>query len=121
VAPVASRPVTLVAGAQLVASVTGTTNAYWLPATGSSPPAALPLDDEERAGAAVCVIGETIRRELFGGLARSARDARQAFSCEVIGLLASKGQARWAGPGRHRGGAAAHPAAPPHRQPDVAT
>ena len=51
---------------------------------------------EQLAGAAVCVIGETVRRELFGGavgqtgLGQSLR-VRQ-FSCEVIGILGGKGQ-----------------------------
>jgi putative ABC transport system permease protein len=41
----------------------------------------------------VCVIGETIRRELFGGLDPIGQPLRvKQFSCEVIGLLASKGQ-----------------------------
>jgi putative ABC transport system permease protein len=50
---------------------------------------------EERAsGAAVCVIGETVRKELFGGLDAVGQQVRvgKQFSCEVIGLLASKGQ-----------------------------
>jgi putative ABC transport system permease protein len=48
---------------------------------------------ELRAGAAVCVIGETVRRALFeqrdplGELVRVKQ-----FSCTVVGLLASKGQ-----------------------------
>ena len=67
--PVASKAVTLVAMARNWSSgVTGTTAEWfsagkWQLAAGrvfSAP--------EERAGAAVCVIGETIRRELFGGL-----------------------------------------------------
>ncbi len=51
---------------------------------------------EQAAGAAVCVIGETVRRELFGGavghtgLGEPLRVRK--FSCEVIGILAGKGQ-----------------------------
>ncbi len=51
---------------------------------------------EQVAGAAVCVIGETVRRELFGGavghtgLGEPLRVRK--FSCEVIGILAGKGQ-----------------------------
>jgi putative ABC transport system permease protein len=49
---------------------------------------------EERAGAAVCLIGATIRRELFGGADPLGQQLRvKQFSCTVIGLLASKGQA----------------------------
>jgi putative ABC transport system permease protein len=48
---------------------------------------------EERAGAAVCVIGATVRQELFGGEDPLGRQMRvKQFSCTVIGLLAPKGQ-----------------------------
>jgi putative ABC transport system permease protein len=49
--------------------------------------------EEQRAGAAVCLIGETIRRELFGnspavGAAMRVKD----ISCDIIGVLGAKGQ-----------------------------
>jgi putative ABC transport system permease protein len=75
-------------------SVIGTTNAYfdtnnWRLASGRKFE-----PTEERAGAAVCVIGATVRRELFGGAAPLGERIRvKQFSCEVIGLLGSKGQA----------------------------
>jgi len=53
-------------------------------------------EEEQQAGAAVCIIGETVRRELFGGavgqtgLGQALR-IRQ-FSCEVVGVLVAKGQ-----------------------------
>ena len=97
--PVASKAVTLVAMARnWSSSVTGTTADWfsagkWQLAAGrvfSAP--------EERAGAAVCVIGETIRRELFGGLDPIGQPLRvKQFSCEIIGLLASKGRAAMGG------------------------
>lgn len=51
---------------------------------------------EEEAGAAVCVIGETVRREVFGGTMGqtglgSALRIKQ-FSCQVIGITNPKGQ-----------------------------
>ena len=50
-------------------------------------------DDEQRAGAAVCLIGETVRRELFGSRPAVGAPMRvKQISCEVIGVLASKGQ-----------------------------
>ncbi len=67
VAPEVRAAVTVVAnGRNWSTSVTGTSNAYfetnnWRIAGGSKFE-----DNEERAGAAVCVIGETVRRELFG-------------------------------------------------------
>jgi putative ABC transport system permease protein len=51
---------------------------------------------EERAGSAVCLIGATVRRELFGADAPPPLGERlrlRQMSCEVIGLLAAKGQA----------------------------
>ncbi len=49
--------------------------------------------DEERIGAAVCVIGATVRNELFGGADPIDAQIRvKKFSCRVVGLLASKGQ-----------------------------
>jgi putative ABC transport system permease protein len=54
-------------------------------------------DAELSAGAAVCIVGETVRREVFGGQVGRRGLGEQLrikqFSCEVIGVLASKGQA----------------------------
>jgi putative ABC transport system permease protein len=51
-------------------------------------------DDEQQAGAAVCIIGETVRREIYGGTRGLGEQLRiKQFSCAVIGVLASKGQA----------------------------
>jgi putative ABC transport system permease protein len=51
-------------------------------------------ENEERAGAAVCVIGATVRRELFGSSNPLGQQLRvKGFSCEIVGLLRSKGQA----------------------------
>jgi len=48
---------------------------------------------EVRAGRAVCVIGATVRKELFGGQDPVGAKLRlNTVSCEVIGLLAAKGQ-----------------------------
>ncbi|WP_374488536.1 ABC transporter permease [Zoogloea sp.] len=94
VVPVVSKSVTLVAQARnWSSSVTGSTNAWfpaskWQIATGR-----VFSEAEERAGAAVCVIGETVRKELFGSLDPLGQQIRvKQFSCEVIGLLASRGQ-----------------------------
>lgn len=49
---------------------------------------------EEEAGRAVCVLGQTVRRELFGDRDPVGSRLRvRQFSCEVIGVLKSKGQA----------------------------
>ena len=95
VAPAQSSGVTVVYGARnWGTSVTGTTNDYfetnnWHLAAGRTF-----SDTEERAGAAVCLIGATVRRELFGNQDPLGAEVRvKQFSCQVIGLLASKGQA----------------------------
>ncbi len=95
VAPAATSRVTVIYGARNWAtSITGTTNAYfetnnWRVAQGRTF-----SDAEERAGAAVCLIGATVRRELFGTQdAMGAQVRIKQFSCQVIGLLAAKGQA----------------------------
>ncbi|KJS77010.1 MAG: ABC transporter permease [Serpentinimonas sp.] len=50
-------------------------------------------DEEQRAGAAVCLIGETVRRELFGpNPALGAMLRVRQMPCEVVGVLAAKGQ-----------------------------
>ncbi|MGZ5261929.1 MAG: ABC transporter permease, partial [Burkholderiales bacterium] len=50
-------------------------------------------ETEERSGKAVCVIGETVRLQLFGSQNPVGDDIRiKQFACEVIGLLAPKGQ-----------------------------
>ena len=95
VAPSAGQSVTVVAQAKnWTTQVTGTTAAWfhvgnWTIADGR------PFTEaEERSGSAVCVVGETVRQKLFGAAnpVGSAIRVRQ-FSCEVIGLLAAKGQA----------------------------
>ncbi|MCV2365789.1 ABC transporter permease [Paucibacter sp. DJ1R-11] len=97
VAPQSRASVTLVAnGRNWASNATGSSNSWfdtgnWLLASGRR------FEEEEQlAGAAVCIIGETVRRELFGGtpgqtgLGQALR-VRQ-FSCEVVGILVAKGQ-----------------------------
>ena len=50
-------------------------------------------DDEHRIGAAVCIIGETVRRELYGPNPAVGDTVRvRQIPCEVVGVLAPKGQ-----------------------------
>jgi putative ABC transport system permease protein len=94
VAPEARTNSTLVAyGRNWSSSVIGSTN-DWL-ATGNWKLASGRefSNDELRGGAAVCLIGETVRRELFGAQAALGAQLRvKQISCEIVGLLASKGQ-----------------------------
>ena len=94
VAPEARAGATVVAGGRnWTTSIIGSTNAWletgnWAVRTGR-----VFSDAELRAGAAVCLIGETVRRELYGTRDAVGEQLRvKAFSCEVVGVLASKGQ-----------------------------
>ena len=94
VAPEARTNATLVAsGRNWSSNVIGSTNDWlvtgnWKLASGREFSEA-----ELRGGAAVCLIGETVRRELFAGQAVLGAQLRvKQISCEIIGLLASKGQ-----------------------------
>lgn len=50
-------------------------------------------ESELRGGAAVCLLGATVRRELFGDQDPIGASIRvQKISCQVIGALATKGQ-----------------------------
>jgi putative ABC transport system permease protein len=84
---------TLVANGRNWASIiTGSTNAWltignWTLAQGREF-----SDAELRAGASVCMIGETVRRELFGSSPALGESLRvKQISCEVIGVLGAKG------------------------------
>ena len=97
VAPQGRTSVTVIAnGRNWATSVIGSSNEWfevgnWKLAGGRT------FDlDEQRAGSAVCVIGETVRRELYGGTVGqtglSERLRVKQFSCDVVGILAAKGQ-----------------------------
>jgi putative ABC transport system permease protein len=94
VAPGASQPVTAIYGNRnWSTTVTGSDNNYfpvgnWNLAKGRefSP-------SELRAGAAVCILGEGVRKELLGSQDALGEKLRLSkLSCQVIGLLAAKGQ-----------------------------
>ena len=94
VAPVVGSKVTLVAGAQNWQSqVSGTTNAYFLAGNWKLALGRQFEDDEEAAGKAVCVIGNTVKKQLFGNTSPISSDVRvKNFSCQIIGTLVAKGQ-----------------------------
>jgi putative ABC transport system permease protein len=94
VAPVVSSTVTAVYQSNNWSTVaTGSTNDYFPSGNWQLAAGRTFTDAEERAGKAVCVIGETVREKLFGGQNPVGSEIRiKQFSCEVIGLLKSKGQ-----------------------------
>jgi putative ABC transport system permease protein len=94
VAPVVNKSVTVIAQAKNWAtSITGSTADYFASNNWRLASGRVFNESEERAGKAVCVIGNTVRKELFGGQNPVGSEIRiKQFSCAVIGLLAAKGQ-----------------------------
>ena len=94
VAPVSSQSIQAIFGNQnWTTQVTGSTNEYFRVTNRSIGAGRSFSDSELRGGAAVCVVGETVRKKLFGGQEVMGEKIRlQNFSCEVIGLLDGKGQ-----------------------------
>ncbi|MGA2108129.1 MAG: ABC transporter permease [Syntrophorhabdales bacterium] len=94
VAPVSTQPVKAIFGNQnWSTNVIGSTNAQLTVTNRSIKTGRQFSDSELRAGAAVCIIGETVRKKLFGGQAALGEKIRlQKVSCEVIGQLEGKGQ-----------------------------
>ena len=96
-APEGRAAVTVVGnGRNWATSVIGSTNAWfgignWTLASGR-----LFANDEQAAGSAVCIIGETVRREIYGGTVGQSGLGQalriKQFSCDVVGVLAAKGQ-----------------------------
>ena len=97
VAPQGRASVTVVAnGRNWATSVNGSTNEWFDTGNWKLASGRIFAADEQLSGAAVCIIGETVRREIFGGAAGQTGLGEQLrirqFSCDVIGILASKGQ-----------------------------
>ncbi len=97
VAPQSRASATVVAnGRNWATSVSGSTNAWFTTGNWTLASGRLFEPGEQVSGAAVCIIGETVRRELYGGVAGVTGLGEQLrirqFSCEVVGILAPKGQ-----------------------------
>jgi len=94
VAPASSRFIMAIFGNQnWSTTVTGTDNQYFKVRNWSIKAGRQFSDSELRAGAAVCMVGETVRKKLFGGQEPLGGKIRLGkLSCEVIGLLEAKGQ-----------------------------
>jgi putative ABC transport system permease protein len=94
IAPSASKAATVVFGNEnWNTRITGTTDEYFKAGNWTLNSGRIFNESELRAGKAVCVLGETVRRELFGGQDPLGQKVRLAkISCQVIGLLQTKGQ-----------------------------
>ncbi len=97
VAPQGNASLTVVGnGRNWATSVTGTSNDWFQTGNWKLASGRIFDLDEQRAGAAVCVIGETVRREIYGGAiglnGLGERLRVKQFSCDVVGILLGKGQ-----------------------------
>ncbi|NTV50025.1 MAG: FtsX-like permease family protein [Geobacteraceae bacterium] len=94
VAPMASKSMSVIYGnANWSTQITSSTNAYFDARNWKVKGGRLFTDSELRSGAATCVIGSTVRTKLFGSKNPVGANIRlQNISCQVIGLLESKGQ-----------------------------
>ena len=94
IAPISSQPVTAVFGnANWSTTVMGTDNQYFKVGNWALEPGREFTESELRAGSAVCILGATVRRELFGNQDPLGSKIRLGkLSCVVIGTLLSKGQ-----------------------------
>jgi putative ABC transport system permease protein len=94
VAPVATQTMQAISGSvNWSTTVTGSTNAYLQTRNWSLAGGRQFTDGDLWAGSAQCILGATVRRELFGGQDPVGATIRlQKVSCQVIGVLAKKGQ-----------------------------
>jgi len=94
VAPVSSQSIQAVFGNEnWSTSVTGSDNEFFRVTNRSIKAGRKFSDSELRGGAAVCIVGETVYKKLFGGQASLGGNIRlEKLSCQVIGILGAKGQ-----------------------------
>ena len=94
VTPTASSSVTAVNGnANWQTTVTGTDNEFFPIRNRLITSGRMFEEAETSGGRSVCIIGETVRKELFGAQDPLGLSIRiNAFSCKVIGLIDVKGQ-----------------------------
>jgi putative ABC transport system permease protein len=97
VAPQGRANVIVVAnGRNWSTNVTGSTNEWFKTGNWKLASGRIFEPDEQLAGAAVCILGETVRREIFGGTVGKTGLGQQLrvkqFSCDVVGILVAKGQ-----------------------------
>jgi len=95
VAPEVRSAVTVIAnGKNWATTITGSNDQYFAASNWTLASGRIFSEEEQTAGSAVCVVGATIKRELFNNEDPVGQQVRiKSFSCEVIGTLASKGQA----------------------------
>ncbi|MGN1209879.1 MAG: ABC transporter permease [Duodenibacillus sp.] len=92
-APQMNRSTVVVAnGRNWTTSVVGTSNDYFTIDNRKLAQGRFFEPAEEKSGAAVCVVGRTVTRELFGDASALGQMLRvKKFSCRIIGVLEEKG------------------------------
>ncbi len=93
-APSASDAVTAIAGNNnWSTTINGTDNRFFEVRNWTLESGRIFTEGDLRSGRAVCLIGATVRKELFGAQDPIGERIRlKTVSCEIVGLLASKGQ-----------------------------
>jgi putative ABC transport system permease protein len=94
VAPAASRASQAIYGnANWSTTIMGSTNAFLDARDWNLQSGRRFSDGELRSGKAVCIIGATVKKELFGGIEPQGAFIRlKKLTCQVIGVLEAKGQ-----------------------------
>ena len=94
VSPMAAKGMSAILGnANWSTQVTGTNTEYFQARNLKIKSGRLFSESELRSGAAVCIIGSTVQSKLFGSQDPVGAQIRlQNISCQVVGLLESKGQ-----------------------------
>jgi putative ABC transport system permease protein len=94
VAPTAQRQVQAISASKnWSTSVTGSTTSFLVVRNWNLAEGRAFTEGEERAGKALCILGETVRRELFGAADPVGQRIRLGkLTCQVIGLLEAKGE-----------------------------
>ncbi len=94
VAPITSRNVQAIYGNEnWITQVMGSTNEYLSVRNWTLLSGRLFNESELRAGASVCIIGDTIRKQFFGGQDPMGSSIRlEKISCQIIGVFKPKGQ-----------------------------
>jgi len=99
VAPQAQSTATVIyEGANWSTTINGTTGGYFQVQPWPLVSGRYFTKAEEQAGKAVCIIGNTVRQNLYrGGEAVGTRMRVSGISCDVIGILSTRGQAGFGG------------------------
>lgn len=99
VAPQAQMTATTIyEGANWSTTVNGTTNAYFKVQPWPLKSGRIFSDAEEKAGKAVCIVGSTVVKNLFRNADAVGKRFRVgSISCDIIGVLTTRGQAGFGG------------------------